>query len=702
MKAAKGIWEICRECEGFDAVVTSDPGLAEAVRRRVRGIRVETPDSVAMGVASRRGILPLDEMGQAKAVSESCGTGFADTERTLSRIRSLERFTADPCARLQKNEIALYRAWSRLPTKEGILRSLNPAELPYNGLKTAVIGLDLFDDISKHCIPDEFTEIDFFSTAEWTRPEPSRFGSPAEMAKHVASSINPGEEWRYAVVCDSESSGALESALALKGLRYSPLHATVPQGLSAFIRFVELSKSYRSLRIRDVRSVFTAFGAPLPKRSGNWYVSRLLPEHSSPGIDRLRGLMESCGSMTLGRLAAELGASEDVTALLESSGLSASSFGASSARDLNAAAKLFCKIEDSGNAKVKIVDARRPATVDRQIVFFMGDADRPDDAPPGCIDRQQFREDQEAGRCLLLQQGGKQVRIALGDSPADLADTRLKRDGKAVRGSFLVERPLKTPRLSKSSFEIATACPLKFMLSGLIRPDELENNRLGSEIHRLAFLMGTGQEASIDEAVERMSEIAAPSSLAWYRGRLESGVRNVKTVLEGRAGVECEKTVYCGNPKLMGIFDLQDGKEVIDYKTGRSHTAATIAANMFGTGRVYVQPLFYIAICREALGMDPVFRFAFVGDGDAPHYVDVEVGDVFGADRQRLEGPDYSIVGNKVIVSEKKFGEFLDRLRQAQRDISGWRSTGFPANAKGCGGCAFSTFCTSCGGDADA
>ncbi len=176
MKRLKSIDEIYSEVRDYDLVITNDVVLESALNSRVDTVRIGTfaitPRHLARDLCY--GILGKPEMCDLElvaTVSEETRLDFKYVHSEIQNFREIRRYTAEVRAHLTTSRSRrVYDSYCSLPTRERAMSAFDPRENCPRALKDkriAVVGLDLFDDLDKHFLPEDFDEIEIFTSGEY-------------------------------------------------------------------------------------------------------------------------------------------------------------------------------------------------------------------------------------------------------------------------------------------------------------------------------------------------------------------------------------------------------------------------------------------------------------------------------------------------------------------------------------------------------
>ena len=174
MRRLRTIDELYEQVKGYELVNTNDLTLETALNSRISTPRIGplamTPRHIASHIAFSE--LRRPTVKDIRLISEIHGeTGF-DLRYIFSEIqnfREIRKHTAEVEKHLvTRNSKRVYELYSGLQTVESVMSSFDPEESGFfEGKTTAVIGVDLFDDLDKHFIPLEADFVDILYDGEY-------------------------------------------------------------------------------------------------------------------------------------------------------------------------------------------------------------------------------------------------------------------------------------------------------------------------------------------------------------------------------------------------------------------------------------------------------------------------------------------------------------------------------------------------------
>lgn len=239
---------------------------------------------------------------------------------------------------------------------------------------------------------------------------------------------------------------------------------------------------------------------------------------------------------------------------------------------------------------------------------------------------------------------------------------------------------------SKTSFDAYYSCPRCFMYHSLLPSEDKKTNEFGTLIHAFAELYACYPEIVNNHELEKLacmisdrySGLSSPTMTEMDTDAVKRAMHNIKRYLDllqvrvpldttnskkthpnrfmeelglVETSTVCEKDYPSTKHSIHGEFDLYWKGAITDYKTGKAHTAISIAKSMTpGSNARYpeFQPLIYLAIASEQ--PDSVGRFDMFYAMDN----DVESGE-----------PDFDITRNirRIVIRP---GDLRDSMKESQ------------------------------------
>lgn len=558
MRRVKTIDELYDEVKGFDVVLCNDLSLMTALNNRVDrpyiGNFALTPSRIAKKKAIEMlGETPWDDLKVISTIADLTGYDIKLVHGEVENIRTIRRYTEKVEKHLFGRSKRIYREYKDLPTEDKVM-SMYDVEKDglFMGRNVAVIALDLFNDLDKHFIPNGHTEIDIFTDDEYTIERIYTSGNDRNMADNAVDLITKENATDFAIVIDSGShvADAVRSALYRKGIPFkNELLARDLIQVRDYIELLELSLSYDTVRVGQVRELFSSCGAQISLEYDDYLLSSL-----ESGLDersrRIREMMRNINKTTFIEVCDTAIADpkrnpmygSPIKTLLNSMEIGHENVTGDRVSTLSYAVNNMElphneEIPNDEKDGVLITDCMNSVFVDRPSVIFLGmgqDWYRP---PQGkrYIDWEDERERNVMRFQALLQQGSSRIYMAnamrngKATRPCVLFDDILGRNVKTFseiaeldRGGWYdaestisiqrtpIEHEHMDSLFTKSSFNEYVMCPRRFMFSKLIKMPGRSYNIFGNLVHEFAeFCMcypSLVEENGIDHYVELMME----------------------------------------------------------------------------------------------------------------------------------------------------------------------------------------------------
>lgn len=552
MRAAKNIDDLFAEVKGYGAVITNDAPLATALnakidRPQIGGFAYTPRQIAAMEEYRVLGRGTLDELRLVAEVARDTGYSFKFVHSEIQNIRDIRKYTANVDKYLYTRQSHnVYRAFQEYPTLEKVMGSFDPAQSEfYQRLgKVAVIGIELFDDLDKHFVPADYVDIGIF------KEDPARYdidtiyavGNDRQIADSVVDLIDADKATDTAIVMDSEGAiaDAVRAALYRKKLPFkNSLTVKDLAQIRDFLQFLTLAVGFDTVRVRDVRELFSAYGAQeyrgLRVNQDGYLLSKVvLDDDADPTTLALIAAMRSIRDLTFDQ-AADAATQRNpqqrpqVKLLLEDMEVRDQKVTPELVNTLVYAVNNVTdlrqneQIPEEEKHGVLLADCHRSMYVDRPFVIYLGLGQEWDDkAAKGkdYIDMEEQEEKDAVKLAVLLQQGTSRVYavkpVTGGKETAPCAVFAKiyedAEDAKAitsfaaicrqlVAGSWHADQPYQAPerrnvaidadldldwKFSKSSYNNFINCPRSFLFSLVLPTPDSEGSAFGNCVHEFA------------------------------------------------------------------------------------------------------------------------------------------------------------------------------------------------------------------------
>lgn len=591
MKRAKSIDEIYGEVRDCDMVISNDAPLVTALNSRIDkaslGLFAYTPKQIAGKEAVRTiGRGTMGDLAIIASVCDETGYGFKQVHSEIENIRTIRRYRAHPEDYIFTSAgKKIFRSFSALPTLEKVMGSFDTRSSPLYMEKSriAVVGVDLFDDLDKHFIPEDFREVDLFTDDEFELSHMYQIGNDRQIAENTVDLITPDNVDDTAIVMDVQGpvADAVRSALYRKGYPFKNTMAVRDLSqIRDFLQFLSLSLNFGTIRVRHAREIFSSYGGVLDFRHDNYLLSR---EHTFMEDGKSKNLikiMENVRQMTFGEVmdgVVHKMQKPQVKILLEDMGYVDRKITSKLVNELTYAVDNVKDLHHNEQTPedekrgVLLVDCTNSVYIDRPMVIFLGIGREwsPSIVGKDYIDREDEKERNVLRFRVLLQQGTSRVYAVnsmRSGKPAKPCDYFEDIYGKAVevfddimpdipKGSWVREteeipskkgvvdmgHPVSLDwRFSKSTYNDYVTCPLKYMFKRIVRSPDSEHTVLGNILHEFAELYlcypdtvrEKGAEYYLDIFSGNYSGISCEQMEPVDRTKLEVGMRNIMNMLD--------------------------------------------------------------------------------------------------------------------------------------------------------------------------
>lgn len=567
-----------------------------------------TPRLLAGGLAAS--ILKertLTDLEVVESIERDTGYNFGIIHGEVQNIRDIRRYTSDvPKYLRSRKSKEIYEYYTQLPTVDKAMEMFDPQvyRLFPEGETVAVIGLELFDDLDKHMLPLDFTEIDPFTDGEYHIEKIHAIGNDRQIASGIVDLIDADRSNDTAVVLDAGGSiaDAVRSAMYKKKIPFrNSLDVKDLAQVRDYLQFVSLGLSYSTLRVADVRELFSVYQTGFNKNKGKelrpeldrYLLSRVpLGDNVEPVTERLMETMRDMEKITFAeaaeRLFDRMPQKTSVLILLDTMHLTDEKVDGAKVAKLSYAVNHIAdlkhneQVPENERKGVLIADCRNSVYVDRPFVIFIGldEAWEPSAAGKDYVDKQRLSEDNAYRMEILLQQGTsriyavKPVTGGKETAPSPTFQTMSDLSGgtkgiesfndicrEYIRGSWTRAAdaaPTESGEMSavseendwkfsKSTYNAYSDCPVKFMFTKLIRTEDNEYTVFGSCIHEFA------------EFYFCYPEIVKEKGVEYYLSRLDSMYAGMSS--ECQRGLDVSRfRVYLNN--LVRYIDSVRPKDV--------------------------------------------------------------------------------------------------------------------------------------------
>ncbi len=593
MRRVKTIDEIYSEVKDCSLVVTNDIALMTALNARIDrpiiGSFAVTPQHIARMLASEiLGKQIMSDIALVTAISEETGIDFRIVHGEVMNIREIRKYTSNVRKYLTTSSARkVYDSFESLPTLERVMSSFdaetNGFFLHQTG-EVAVIGVDLFNDLDKHFIPVDFKDIDIFADGEeYTIEEIREVGNDRQVAENVADLITDDNADDCAIVLDAggQIADSIRSALYSKSIPfYNRLDVRDLAQIRDYLQFVTLALSYETLRVKNVKELFSNYNGFFVKGVEGYLLGRLEPSDMRSRGWELRNLMKNIRDMTFGELRDALcdrRARIQVGIVIIDLGIRDERITTDLVSRLNYAVENLSDLHHNEEVPIEeksgvlIADCKNSVFVDRPLVFYIG-MDHGWDIPIAgkrYIDSQDETYRNVMRLSALIQQGekriylvnatknGKSARPAMTfddimEKPAlkfeNICDSLVsgrwfapKTEIRVTRGEEQVDYAGKiVGRFSKSAFNNYFSCPRKYFFYKIMPMSEEKSTEFGSLVHEFAQLYicypdvvnEVGFDNLIDIVSERYAGLSTPLMKSLDHDKIACAMRNIARYID--------------------------------------------------------------------------------------------------------------------------------------------------------------------------
>ena len=631
MRKVKSIDQLYKEVRDYDLVITNDAALATALNKMIDrptiGPFAMTPQEIAsMSAIETLGTPMLSELKVAMNVYEETGIDFRTVHSTIQYIQEVRRYTSEVKSHLYTQEAKeIYDSYKANPTLEKVMEEFNSkkSSLYLQKEKVAVIGmyidyssdkrygdLNLFNDLEKRMLPDDYDEILLYSGTEESDDNFSPYvietmyqvGNDRQIADNAIALIPKEKAEDYAIVLKSDSplADAIRASLYRKNIPFvNELTVKDLNQIRDYIEFISLSLSFETIRAGDIRELFSTLEYTLPESIDQHLVSKEdfnnLDDFSSPEMEELRQFMKDIRNKTFEEVRNKVFPknSSSVKILLDdlkltekkvtSTMLSRAIYAVDNVSDLHHNEQ----IPPDEKEGVLLADCGNSVYIDRPVIIYLGmeqdwnlDLTNKKYVP----DKTEEAKKAAARLEILLQQGEKRFYIVNtskdGEEPRpclsfdDILSKPVKKFddicSNIVRASWVDDSnncgdqpdtvsPEAKPydeNLSQSALAQYYKCPRAYMFHSLVPSEENKYMEFGNIVHEFAefyvtheeLLKKYGMDYFIDKACEKYSGITSPMTDGLDRYKIGCAMRNVKAFLDSLSfsNVELDKPLKKG------------------------------------------------------------------------------------------------------------------------------------------------------------
>ncbi|MBO4568703.1 MAG: PD-(D/E)XK nuclease family protein, partial [Candidatus Methanomethylophilaceae archaeon] len=631
MFRAKTVDELYSEVSGCSLVITNDAALATALNARVDrpmvGYFAVTPRNIArMSAVEVLGEPLMNDIRLVSEISADTGIEFRKVHGELLNIREIRKHTADVRKHLAtRSARKVYDSFESLPTVERVMSRFDPSKSSVFNSRPgdiAVIGIDFFDDLDKHFIPDDFIDVDVFDRgSDYSIGEIFEVGNDRQIAENVVDLIDASNCNDCAIVLSASSpiADSVRSALYKKGIAFvNRFEVRDLAQIRDYLQFVTLSLSYETLRVKHVREIFANYNGFFKDGTDEYLLSKMDGSYFRHRAADLRGVMEGIRGLTFDEVRegiCDRRARIQVGIVLDDLGISGRKVTTDLVSNLNYAVDKISSLHHNEEIPVEektgvlIADCSESICVDRPLVFFLNMDHDWDVSTAGkpYIDAETENERNVDRMTAVLQQGdrrlymvnttkkGKPARPAMafdmivgrpakgfGDVCARLTPGRWAEETREVRQDMGVDRLENVEEVvkgfSKTGFNSFYSCPRMFMFYKILPSSEEKNTEMGTLIHEFAQLYAcypdvvreVGLGRLVDMVSDRYSGLSAPLMKGVDQDKISCAMRNVARYIDRRLGEDIPLDRPPDKERNNRFFDMFG----LEYWSSRSESAA--------------------------------------------------------------------------------------------------------------------------------
>ena len=607
MYRVKSIDELYQEVRDFDIVITNDAPLATALNGRIDrpmvGSFAYTPKQLAAELSVQilgRGL--MSDLQVIATVADETGYGFKYIHGEIENIKNIRKYTSDVKKHLySRHSKNVFESYYVLPTIEKAMDMFIPetyheeskaglviSENIFLGKSTAVIGIELFDDLDKHFIPIKHEEIKItVESDEFEIGTIYEIGNDRQIAENVIDLIDIERANDIAIVMDTESSiaDAVRAALYRRGIPFKN-NMTVRDlsQIRDYLRFLNFGISYMTVRVRHVRELFSAYGGSIRSKYNNVLLSRL-PEIGGRALE-LAECMKNIKEMTFEEvcnLVVRERHQPQVRMILNELKFNDIKVTPQLVGEMNYAVNNVSElhhneqIPESEKKGVLLTDCHRSMFIDRPFVAYLGMGNEWGNKIIGkqYIDKESESEKDAMKFRALLQQGSSRIYAVNATKNGKIARPTLLFEGvneierracsvvkfrdvaNVTKGSWHVEEQESFPetgivhldkdttnewKFTKSSYNNYYMCPRAFYYNNLISTPDNEWTAFGVLLHEFAEIYvcypDVVKSKDLEYYVERIGNTYAGVSCPMMEDidldRIRIGLRNLMAYIDSR------------------------------------------------------------------------------------------------------------------------------------------------------------------------
>ena len=301
MRRLLSIDEIYGKVKDYDLVISNDIALVTALNSRISfpmiGYFAMTPLQIATLLApSELGTTPLRDVDIIAEIQKETGYSLRYILSEVLNFRDIRRYTNEVTNYITtRSSRNVYNSYEPISSIERVMGNFDTdASSFFRGKRIAVIGVEFFDSLDKRFSSPDADLIDIFTDEEYRIPEIWEIGNDRQIADNAVDLIDPEKPDDYAIVLNTTSpiADAVRAGLYRRGLPFiNRMSVRDMAPIRDFISFVSLSFSYDTLRVSNVKELFSAYNGFFGNNSENYLLHRLGDEQLKNRSKELKELM---------------------------------------------------------------------------------------------------------------------------------------------------------------------------------------------------------------------------------------------------------------------------------------------------------------------------------------------------------------------------------------------------------------------------
>lgn len=301
MRRLLSIDEIYEKVKDYDLVISNDIALVTALNSRISfpwiGYFAMTPLQIATLLApSELGTAPLRDVDIIAEIQKETGYSLRYILSEVLNFRDIRRYTNEVTKYITtKSSRNVYNSYEPISSIERVMGNFEiDASSFFKDKRVAAIGVEFFDSLDKRFNSSETDIIEIFTDEEYRIPEIWEIGNDRQIADNAVDLIDPEKPDDYAIVLNTTSpiADAVRAGLYRCGLPFiNRMSVRDMAPIRDFISFISLSFSYDTLRVSNVKELFSAYNGFFGNNSENYLLHRLGDDQLKNRSKELRELM---------------------------------------------------------------------------------------------------------------------------------------------------------------------------------------------------------------------------------------------------------------------------------------------------------------------------------------------------------------------------------------------------------------------------